>query len=55
VAIQQLDSPSRIVVDIAGATSEPKWQKATVGARGVQRARLGVQDDGVRDRPRPRG
>ena len=48
VAIQQLDSPSRIVVDIAGATSEPKWQKATVGARGVQRARLGVQDDGVR-------
>lgn len=48
VAIQQLDSPSRIVVDIAGATSEPKWQKATVGARGIQRARLGVQDDGVR-------
>lgn len=48
VAIQQLSDPSRIVVDVAGATADPKWQKLAVGSRGLQRARLGIQDDGVR-------
>ncbi|MFO0726743.1 MAG: type IV pilus secretin PilQ [Myxococcota bacterium] len=48
VAIQELQDPPRIVVDIAGAKVEPKWQKLAVATRGVERARVGTQDDGVR-------
>lgn len=48
VSIQELQDPPRIVVDIAGAKVEPMWQKLTVNSRGIERARVGAQDDGVR-------
>lgn len=48
VAIQQLEDPSRLVIDISGATSEPKWQKLPVKHGAIERARVGVHDTGVR-------
>jgi type IV pilus assembly protein PilQ len=48
VSIQQLEDPVRLVVDIAGATADPKWQKVSIQRRGIERARLGAQDGGVR-------
>ncbi len=48
VSILHLDNPSRVVVDIAGANAEPKFQNLKVKRKDVRRARVGTSDDGVR-------
>src|SRR5262245_9459413 len=48
VAIEQLADPPRLVVHVAGASIDPKWQRVDVDRFGVKRARVGSGDDGVR-------
>lgn len=48
VTIEQLESPKRLVIDLAGATVEPKWQRVRVGRHGVKLARIAQKEDGVR-------
>lgn len=46
--IEHVADPDRLVIDVAGVTAEPKWQKLNVNQRGIARARVGVQDGSVR-------
>ncbi|MEQ8273399.1 MAG: type IV pilus secretin PilQ [Deltaproteobacteria bacterium] len=48
VHIEQLESPPRIVIDLAGATIEPKWQRVRVRRHGVKIARVAQKEGAVR-------
>lgn len=48
VAIQHLENPNRIVVDLSNAVASPKWQSVKVEKNGIQKARLATSADGVR-------
>lgn len=48
VAIEQLADPPRLVVHVAGASIDPKWQRVDIDRFGVKCARVGSGDDGVR-------
>lgn len=48
VAIEQLSDPPRLVVHVANAEINPKWQRVEIDRFGVQRARVGGSEDGVR-------
>jgi type IV pilus assembly protein PilQ len=48
IHIEKIDAPSRLVIDVAGAEIQPKWQKLDVKSQGVKRARIGTADGAVR-------
>jgi type IV pilus assembly protein PilQ len=48
IKIEQLDNPPRLVVDIANAEANPKYQKLEVGKFGVKRARVASESGSVR-------
>lgn len=48
VAIQHLENPNRIVVDVGHAVASPKWQTVKVEKNGIQKARLATSPEGVR-------
>ncbi|MCK6550255.1 type IV pilus secretin PilQ [Myxococcota bacterium] len=48
IKIEQVESPTRIVVTVAGAEIKPKFQKLDVGKLGIKRVRTGADETGVR-------
>lgn len=48
VEMMQLEDPARVVVDLLGATAEPKWQRVNVDKLGITRARVATKDGAVR-------
>jgi type IV pilus assembly protein PilQ len=48
VGIEQLSDPPRLVVHVANAEINPKWQRVDIDRFGVKRARIGSDSDGVR-------
>ena len=48
VSIEQLTDPSRLVIDVAGASIEPKWQRVRVNRHGVKTARIADKNGSVR-------
>lgn len=48
VVMETLTEPNRLVIDIANATVEPRYQRVRMGAHGTRRARVARKDDGVR-------
>jgi type IV pilus assembly protein PilQ len=48
VKIEELEHPSRLVVDIANATVDPKWQRLNVNLLGIARARVATSENNVR-------
>lgn len=48
VSIEELANPSRLVVDLAGAQVEPKWQRLSVKGNGVKQARVANKPGAVR-------
>lgn len=48
VEMMQLDEPTRVVVDLVGATAQPKWQRVKVRKMGVKMARVADRDGAVR-------
>ncbi len=48
VSIMELESPNRVVIDLIGATAEPRFQRVDVKKSSVVRARVASNEDGVR-------
>jgi type IV pilus assembly protein PilQ len=48
VRIEELEYPSRLVIDFANAAIQPKWQRVDVKSLGVRRARVATHEGGVR-------
>jgi type IV pilus assembly protein PilQ len=48
VRMEPISNPPRIVIDLAGTSIEPRYQRIPVGRAGVRRARVAGKPDGVR-------
>jgi len=48
VAMESIEDPNRIVIDLRGASIDPKYQRVGIGRSGIRRARVAGKPDGVR-------
>lgn len=48
VRVEELEHPSRLVIDVDRASVQPKYQRLNVNRLGVRRARVAPRGDGVR-------